>query len=66
MNDFEIGKTYIIEDYSGTYVTATILYEDQEKIKYKDRDNLSGGLLKSEIKRWKEVIKWNHSKNTNN
>ena len=53
--DFIIGKKYIIEDYSGTYVTATITFEDQDKIKYKDRDGLTGGLLKSEIKRWKEV-----------
>jgi hypothetical protein len=53
--DFELNKKYIIEDYSGTYVTATITFEDQDKIKYKDRDGLTGGLLKSEIKRWKEV-----------
>lgn len=53
--DFEINKKYIIEDYSGTYVTATITFEDKNKIKYKDRDGLSGGLLISEIKRWKEV-----------
>jgi hypothetical protein len=54
-NDFIIGKKYIIEDYSGIYVTATITFEDEKKIRFKDRDNLEGGLLKSEIKRWKEV-----------
>lgn len=62
--DFEINKKYIIEDYSGTYVTATITFEDKNKIKYKDRDGLSGGLLISEIKRWKEVKEWSTPKNT--
>lgn len=53
--DFIIGKKYIIEDYSGIYVTAKITFEDETKIKFTDRDQLEGGLLKSEIKRWKEV-----------
>jgi hypothetical protein len=55
MKDFTKGKKYLIEDYSGTYVTATIFYEDETKIRFKDRDGLEGGLLKSEIKIWKEV-----------
>ena len=59
-NDFEIGKTYIIKDLNSIYVTATITYEDQTKIKYIDRDGLAGGLLKEEILKWKEVTQWDN------
>ena len=55
-NEFTIGKKYLIKDIDGIYVTATIYYEDQEKILYKDRDELEGRLLKQNILKWKEVL----------
>jgi hypothetical protein len=54
--DYTIGKTYLIKDIEGIYVTATILYEDEQRIKYTDRDGKEGGLLKKDILKWKEVL----------
>lgn len=53
--EFILGKTYLIKDIDEIYVTATITYEDDEKIFYTDRDKLSGRLLKQNILKWKEV-----------
>lgn len=54
-NDFKLGKTYLIKDIDGIYVTATITHEDGQQIKYTDRDGLQGRLLKTDIQKWKEV-----------
>jgi hypothetical protein len=53
---FEKGKTYKIQDYSGTYYTATIISETEFEVNFLDRDGIENGLKKLEIKRWKQVV----------
>ena len=52
---FEIGKTYKIQDLKGTYYTATIIEENETQISFTDLHGIAQGMLKIEIKRWKEV-----------
>jgi hypothetical protein len=52
---FVKGKTYKIQDLSGTYYTATILKETETWVEFLDRDQKRVGLPKLEIKRWEQV-----------
>ena len=62
INEFTIGKKYLIKDIDGIFVTATISFEDETKILFKDRDGLEGRLLKKDIQKWKEVEQWTYNK----
>lgn len=54
---FEINKTYKLQDFKGTYYTATILEETETQIVFTNLFGQRELLDKAEIKRFKEEVK---------